>query len=68
MSTARKVRRLGRPPKPESEKWNQSIYVRASSRALKDAIVLYQQDHAFVSESEAVRQLVIKALRADGRM
>lgn len=66
MSTARKVR-LGRPPKPESERWDQSIYVRAN-RELKDAIVRYQTDHALISESEAVRQLVVKALRADGRM
>jgi len=57
----------GRPLKEESSKVNKPIMVRANP-AMHEAIAKFQNANGFSTMSEALRQLLIRALKVEGLM
>jgi hypothetical protein len=59
------ARGRGRPRKSEGQKASASLFVRGTPE-LKAAILQFQTNNGIISESEAVRQLLLRALKAEG--
>jgi hypothetical protein len=54
----------GRPRKADDERASESLFVRGTAE-LKEAIRAFQKANMIGTESEAVRQLLVRALRAE---
>jgi len=61
--TEMKARKRGRPPKEEEDKHSYSVFIRMPTE-LKKAVQAFQKSNMLATESEAVRQLLLMALRS----